>query len=202
MKYCNLIIFLYVSKIYTTLLFFPWLWCLNHFSIMLVCVFCFPHFTMCWHFCWRWNSSWLFVKVNENRNDAHKYWGMGFVAISWLLSTMFDANMDHVHVLYSPFRPYNDSFRPLTFFRSFVHSFICSFAFPNSHTPTTRRKLMQSYLFDIGSDYSSLANVIYCVILFDVYCKIAFLMPFGTFCVVVQLRIFSANLSQFRESDF
>lgn len=90
----------------------------------------------------------------------------------------------------------------LSFARSFVHLLVRFSKHTHTHSPTTKRKLMQSYLFDIGSDYSSLANVIYCVILFDVYCKIAFLMPFGTFCVVVQLRIFSANLSQFRESDF
>lgn len=95
-----------------------------------------------------------------------------------------------------PFKRYNDSFRPLSIsfslsfsFAHFIHliySSFFSFFFRlifnilspiHKHTEKKQRKLMQFYLYDIGSDYSSLANVIYCVILFDVYCKIAFLMP-------------------------
>lgn len=83
-----------------------------------------------------------------------------------------------------------------------VRSFSRSIFQTHTHSPTTRRKLMQSYLFDIGSDYSSLANVIYCVILFDVYCKIAFFNAFWHILGCCSIANFPANLSQFQESDF
>lgn len=115
---------------------------------------------------------------------------------------MFDANMDHVHVLHSPFSNVMILFDlSLPFLSIHLLSF-CS----QTHSLTnlykqqqqTRRKLMQFYLYDIGSDYSSLANVIYCAILFDVYCKIAFFNAFGAF-VLFNRTCFQQNLRQFRK---
>lgn len=124
----------------------------------------------------------------------HKYsQTMGFVAISGLLSTIFNANVDHVHVLLLFFISVcNDSY----FFPFLV--FVCYFLFlhsihlPLNHTHTharfTARKkvgteidaiLFIRYWFRLFFTFES---VIYCDILFD------FLLQDCFFLMLLALR--------------